>query len=71
MTTKDSLEGSLAAFNRCVRLSQVCEMTGFSRATIYRKITDGTFPRPFKLGEKAIAWRVSVIEQWISEREAR
>ena len=63
------LEGSLAVFNRCVRLRQVCAMTGMSAATIYRKMAAGQFPKSFKLGPNMSAWRVATIEQWISERE--
>jgi prophage regulatory protein len=44
-------------------------MTGMSRSSVYRKIAKGSFPKPFKLGERAVAWRVGVIECWISERE--
>lgn len=60
---------SPAAFNRCVRTRQVCEMTGMSRASVYRKIADGTFPKSFKIGESMSAWRVATIEQWIADRE--
>jgi prophage regulatory protein len=38
----------------------------FSRATIYRKIDDGTFPRPLKLGANKIAWLESEIDDWIA-----
>lgn len=60
---------NFAAFNRCVRIKQVCEMTAMSKASIYRKIVDGTFPKPFKIGESMSAWRVGTIEAWIAERE--
>ena len=70
MSRVEREEGSSsAAFNRCVRIRQVCEMTGMSRASVYRKITEGTFPKPFKLGESMSAWRVATIEAWIAERE--
>ena len=69
MSGVDKEESSLAAFNRCVRIRRVCEMTGMSRASVYRKITEGTFPKPFKLGESMSAWRVATIEAWIAERE--
>ena len=70
MSGADQAEGgSRAAFNRCVRIRQVCEMTGMSRASVYRKMTDGTFPKSFKIGESMSVWRVAVIEQWIAERE--
>lgn len=69
MSGVDKEGSSSAAFNRCVRIRQVCEMTGMSRASVYRKIVEGTFPKPFKLGESMSAWRVATIETWIAERE--
>jgi predicted DNA-binding transcriptional regulator AlpA len=44
-------------------------MTGMSKASVDRKMTDGTFPKSFKIGESMSAWRVATIEQWIAERE--
>lgn len=58
-------------FNRCVRIRQVCEMTAMSRASIYRKIVEGTFPQSFKIGERMSVWRIGTIEAWIAERERR
>jgi len=70
MSGADEAQGSsFAAFNRCVRIRQVCEMTGMSRASVYRKMADGTFPKSFKIGESMSAWRVATIEAWIAERE--
>jgi prophage regulatory protein len=66
---KEQGSSSFAAFNRCVRIRQVCEMTGMSKASVYRKMTDGTFPKSFKIGESMSAWRVATIEQWIADRE--
>lgn len=44
----------------------------FSRATIYRKIENGSFPRPLKIGANRIAWLASEIDEWIqSLAEAR
>ena len=60
---------SFAAFNRCVRIMQVCEMMGMSKASVYRKMTDGTYPKSFKIGESMSAWRVATIEAWIAEKE--
>jgi prophage regulatory protein len=37
----------------------------YSRASIYRKIKDKTFPAPVKLGENKIAWLASEIDAWI------
>ena len=49
------------------KLEEVKNVTALSRSSIYLKITEGTFPRPVKLGARAIAWRTSDIQRWISE----
>ena len=41
---------------------------GLARSTIYRMIEAGTFPRPVKIGQRAVAWPESDIERWIAER---
>ena len=37
----------------------------FSRATIYRMIADGRFPKPKKLGA-TVVWPVQAIRDWIN-----
>ena len=61
--------GNAVAIDRCLRIWQVCELTGISRATVYRKVNDGNFPKPFHLSPMITVWRVSAIENWIRERE--
>ena len=41
-------------------------MTGLSRATIYRKMRKGQFPKPLKLGDRAVRWRQSEVEGWLA-----
>lgn len=55
---------------RFLRLEEVKSATGLSRSTIYASITKGLFPRPIKLGERAVAWLESEIQNWISEKTA-
>lgn len=50
-----------------LRMREVKEITKYSAATIYRKIKDGTFPRPIGLGGKAVRWRMADVQQWMSE----
>ena len=42
----------------------------YSRAQIYRKVKDGSFPRPISLGENRIAFIEAEIDRWIEERIA-
>lgn len=53
-----------------VRRSDVQKMVCLSRTTLYRLMGEGKFPRPIKIGDKAIAWRQADIEAWIASREA-
>jgi prophage regulatory protein len=50
------------------KLHDVKKATALSRSSIYLKIAEGTFPRPVKLGARAVAWRSSDIQRWIDER---
>ncbi|SAY48682.1 helix-turn-helix transcriptional regulator [Komagataeibacter rhaeticus] len=52
--------------NRLLRLREVTERTGLSRATIYRHINKGTFPKPRKLSSGTIRWYSGIIENWIN-----
>lgn len=51
--------------NAFVRLPQVLKDTGLSRATLYRKIQDGTFPKQARIAARCVGWRRSAIEQWL------
>jgi prophage regulatory protein len=42
--------------------------TGLKRSTIYDKMKAGTFPKPVKLGARAVAWLEPEIDAWIKER---
>ncbi len=53
-----------------MRLPKVIQMTGLARSTIYKLISDERFPPPLKLTQRAVAWRLMDIEQWIASRVA-
>jgi len=48
-----------------MRLPSVLAHTGLSKSEIYRRIKDETFPKPLKLGARAVAWPSVVIDTWI------
>ncbi|MGK7650877.1 helix-turn-helix transcriptional regulator [Roseovarius sp. B08] len=56
--------------DKILRCREVQHAIGLSRSTIYRMIERGDFPRPQKLGLRAIGWRESAIEGWIADCEA-
>lgn len=42
----------------------------FTAATLWRKVQDGTFPRPTKLSARVTAWHVGEVRAWLAERGA-
>ncbi len=47
------------------RLETVTAKTGLGKSMIYRKLHAGTFPRPRRLGDRAVAWLRSDVVQWM------
>ena len=54
--------------DRMLRRKEVEAITGRSRSAIYEGMAAGTFPKPVKIGARAVAWPESVIREWIAER---
>ena len=52
-----------------LRIHQVTETIGLSRASIYRLMRLGLFPKSIKIGIKAVGWVQAEIEMWIAERQ--
>ena len=42
--------------------------TGLSRSSLYAMMDKGEFPRPIRIGKRAVAWPQSAIEVWLAER---
>lgn len=42
----------------------------FSSATLWRKVKDGSFPRPLKLSERITCWRVGDVRAWLALKAA-
>ncbi|MDU5780342.1 MAG: AlpA family transcriptional regulator [Pantoea sp.] len=55
---------------KLVRLSEVLSRTGYSRAWIYKLISQGRFPPSVKIGSRSIAFVESEIDEWIDQRIA-
>lgn len=50
---------------RVLRLKAVLEKTGLGKTKLYEKMSRGEFPKPFPLGERAVGWLESEIDEWI------
>lgn len=55
---------------RLLRLPQVMHRTGLARATIYRMIAAGEFPRSVQLSARSVAWSEADVNDWIEARIA-
>lgn len=51
-----------------LRFPQVTARVGLPRSSIYEKMEKNEFPKPIKLGPKAIGWVSSEIEAWIKKQ---
>ncbi len=53
--------------DRIIRLKTVLARTGLSRSTLYRKITEGTFPRQVPISIHGTGWHESAVNRWIAD----
>ena len=51
-----------------VTARQVCQKLQIHRATLDRWRSGQGFPRPVRIGRRAIRWRLGDIERWLAER---
>jgi len=52
---------------RLIRINDVMDRTSLARSTVYKYISLGQFPKPIKLGTRAVAWVESEIEAWVQQ----
>ena len=55
---------------RILRRPAVETLTGLSRSTLYLMISEGTFPKPIRLGKRAVGWPETCIQEWIEDRSS-
>lgn len=55
--------------NRVIRRPEVETLTGIPRSTLYAKIATGDFPAPIKIGQRAVGWLESEVNDWLSSRQ--
>ena len=54
---------------RLLRRPEVEKLTGLSRSSIYALMDRGEFPRPRRIGQRAVAWDEAALERWLATRE--
>jgi prophage regulatory protein len=66
-TSVDAHDGA-----RILRLKQVAGIVGLGKSSIYRKVQEGTFPAPIKLGSaRASGWISTEVFDWIDNQIRR
>ena len=57
--------------HRMLRMKQLTSYTSLSRAYIYQKITEGTFPPGHMISLGIRAWEKSEIDDWLDKKMGR
>jgi prophage regulatory protein len=68
LMTKKTQAPVAAPADRLLPMPKVMDLTSLSKATVYRKVADGSFPAPFKIGKSRVAWLEADITGWIKSR---
>lgn len=53
--------------SRLIRLPEVMTRVGLSRSCIYKRMSEGRFPKSRSLSPKCAVWVEAEVDQWISE----
>jgi len=51
-----------------LKIQDVVHKCNLSKATIYKKAKEGTFPKQIKLSERSSGWLESEINDWIASK---
>lgn len=66
----DSAMIRIAQLVQCAKRPETPAPLPFSAPTLWRKVKNGTFPRPIKLSERVTAWNVGGVRAWLAAQEA-
>jgi prophage regulatory protein len=53
-----------------LRRPQVSARYGIPPSTLYERVARGLFPKPVRLGRRAVGWPIAELEAWEQERAA-
>lgn len=54
---------------KILRLDELLKVLRISRSSVYAWVRENKFPKPIKLGARAIGWTESAVQEWIKQRE--
>lgn len=53
---------------KLMRRKEVESLIGLKRSAIYKKMSEGGFPKPIKIGSRTVCWVESEIFAWIGDQ---
>ena len=49
---------------------EVLKICGLSKSEVWRRVRNGSFPEPVRLGKRCTRWNLAEIEDWVRARLA-
>jgi prophage regulatory protein len=68
---KKSSQMSVPGTLQFIKEPVVCSKITLSRASLRRMVKSNSFPPPYSLGGRRIAWALHEVDQWIASRMKR
>lgn len=54
--------------SQVIKLPEVLQLTKVSKSKWYDEIKKGNAPKPIKLGDRAVAWVMDDVREWLEQR---
>ncbi len=51
--------------DQLLTIGEVVRLTRLAMPTVYRRMAEGAFPRPVRLGRRAVRWGVADVQGWL------
>lgn len=55
---------------KVIRRNDLLQLIGLSRSSLYAMTKSGRFPKPIRLGQRAVGWREADVQAWLASRPA-
>lgn len=52
--------------SRLIRLPEVLKIVAMGKTNLYRKVADGSFPKPIRLSERQVRWALVDVLGWVA-----
>lgn len=66
MSNQENQSATIQPGKLLLELKEVRAVTGLSTTTIYKYVREGIFPKPKRIGSRAVRWRLADIEAYVN-----